>query len=74
MRELEFRGVLDDTTMRSEAGTSVASAFSSVVLPVPVPPLIRMLSRFDSAWRARSTTSSVIIPTRTSSSQVQNFD
>ena len=36
-------------TMRSDSGRSVASALRSVVLPVPVPPLIRMFSRFDNA-------------------------
>ena len=38
-------------TIRSSAGMSSMSALRSVVLPLPVPPLTRMLRR---VWRVRS--------------------
>ena len=52
-------------------GRNAASAFSNVVFPVLVPPLIRMFSFFSmAAWTAPST-SGVIVPVRTSSSAVK---
>ena len=45
-----------------------ASAFSKVVLPVPVPPLIKMLSRASMLRRSASSCAPVSVPMRTSSS------
>ncbi len=59
-------------TMRSFAGRNAASAFRSVVLPVLVPPLIRMFSLLSIAARMVVSTPGVIVPIRTSSSAVKN--
>ena len=53
-------------TMRSSLGTKAESAFSMVVLPVPVPPLMRTLSLAftQAARKARHSASSEPIATR----------
>ena len=49
-------------TMRSSTGMKLEHTLSSVVLPVPVPPLTRMLARARTqAWR-KAAPSCVIVP------------
>ena len=55
-------------TIRSSSGRSSISAFSSVVLPDPVPPETRMLRRDERAVRAARRTASGSEPMRTRSS------
>ena len=68
--DLEFGRVLDEHHAVVQ-GRNAASAFSRVVLPVLVPPLIRMFSFFAIASRTAASTSGVIVPIRTSSSAVK---
>ena len=56
------------STRRSSGGRKAASALSNVVLPVPVPPLIRMLSRASMPRRRMSSCARVSVPICTSSS------
>ena len=50
------------TTIRSSSGMNAASAFKSVVLPVPVPPEMRMFCRLRTAWPSSPRTSGVRLP------------
>ena len=55
------------TRMRSSLGMELARMLSSVVLPVPVPPEIRMFLRLRTALSRLRATSSVRVPMRTRS-------
>jgi hypothetical protein len=67
---LQFRRVFDQDR-RSSGGSNAASALSTVVFPVPVPPLIKMLSRASIPCRTVSSSPGVSVPIRTSSSTVK---
>ena len=56
-------------TMRSSSGIAVESAFSSVVLPEPVPPEMRMFSSACTQRSRNSTASVVSVPSRIRSSR-----
>lgn len=45
-------------TIRSRSSMKPLMTLSKVVLPVPVPPLMRMLQRRETAWRRNSSKAS----------------